>query len=111
MTDLLSLIEERPTPSIDRSLPMEKRFANWVERNPELIAFVTRRALAAARNGARRLSAKALVEEARSSRIVTVDGRRDFAVDNSFTAPLARLLMQREPELIGLFEIRKRRGE
>lgn len=110
MTDLLSLIEERPSPPIDRSLPLEQRFDLWRERHPEVVAFIARRAIAAARNGAKRLSAKALVEEARSSAFVTTAGKRDMLIDNSFTALLARYLMETYPELVGLFEVRRRRS-
>lgn len=110
MTDTLLDLIEQPTPAIDRSLPLERRFELWRERHPEVVAFVGRRALAARRNGARRLSAKALVEEARSASIATTAGKRDFLIDNSMTALLARYLMDRYPELDGAFEIRRRRS-
>lgn len=110
MTDTLLSLIEQPTPAIDRSLPLERRFELWRERHPEVVAFIARRALAASRTGARRLSAKALVEEARSASIATTAGKRDFLIDNSMTALLARHLVAQYPELDGKFELRRRRN-
>lgn len=110
MTSLLDLLETQPAPSISRTLPLDERFTVWRERHSEVVEFVTRRALAAARNGARRLSAKGLVEEARSSSLVTVAGRSDFKIDNTMVSRLATYLVDTYPELDGLFEMRRRRA-
>jgi hypothetical protein len=58
------------------------------------------KAIGDARTGARRLSAKGLVEWVRAMHKVDVN--------NSYTALLARELTDREPELRGLFELRER---
>lgn len=107
LLDLLHPAAELPTDV--RKLSLDEQFGIWRERHGDVVEFVTRRALAAARNGAKRLSAKAMVEEARMSSLVTTKGRSDFKVDNSMTALLARYLVQKHPELEGLFEFRARR--
>lgn len=102
---------ERPDPQpIGRDGSLDRRFDAWREANEELISFVVARALAAARSGATRLSTKHLLEEARATHVVTLAGRRDFLIDNTYSGELARWLMARYPELDGLFEIRRRRG-
>lgn len=110
MTDLLSLIDQPKPEPIGRDRSIDERFNDWLKVNDELVAFIARRAIAAARNGATRLSAKRLAEEARASGLFTVKGKRDFALDNTFVAPLARHLMEQHPELEGLFEVRRRRS-
>lgn len=109
MTDLLSLIDHPDPEPIGRDRPLDARFADWLKVNDELVAFVTRRALAAARSGLVRLSAKRLAEEARASALVTTSGRRDWKLDNTMVAPLASWLMEHYPELDGKFEVRRRR--
>jgi hypothetical protein len=94
-----------------RKLPLEERFPIWVEHNGNLIEHITRLALSASRTGARRLSAKALFEQVRASALVENGGPTPWRLDNSYTAPLARLLMERHAELRGLFETRQRRAK
>lgn len=93
-----------------RKLPLEERFPIWVEHNGNLIEHITRLALSAARSGARRLSMKALFESVRMSASVDNGGPVPWRLDNSYTAPLARLLMERHAELRGLFETRARKA-
>jgi hypothetical protein len=92
-----------------RRLPLEQRFPLWVDANGNLVEHITRLALAASRSGAGRLSMKALFEMVRLSASVDNGGPVPWRLDNSYTAPLARLLMERHAELRGLFETRTRR--
>jgi hypothetical protein len=93
-----------------RKLPLAERFPLWVAANGHLVEHITRLALAAARTGSRRLSMKALFEQVRASASVDNGGPVPWRLDNSYTAPLARLLMERHAELRGLFETRTRRA-
>lgn len=111
MTDLLALLPEAPAPEpIGRELPIDARFEVWLSRNTEVVQFMARHALRAVRNGQMRLSTKRLFEEARVSAIRTVSGAKDWRLDNTFSAPLARHLMAKYPELDGKFETRRRRS-
>lgn len=94
-----------------RKLPIEERFPIWVAANGHLVEYITRRSLGAARRGAKRLSMKAIFEEIRASASVDNGGPVEWRLDNSFTAPMARLLMDRNPELRGLFETRSQRSK
>src|ERR1039458_3585900 len=107
---LLDLITPPVQIPVDaRHLPLDERFALWVQLNPTLVERITRLALAQAARGARRLSTKSLFEQVRASAVVA-GPPADWKLDNSFTAPMARLLVQRHPELDGLFEFRVRRS-
>lgn len=95
---------------ITSKLPLAERWPLWRDANPELIEYITRRSLGAARRGAKRLSMKWVFEEVRLSAAVNNDGPVAFKLDNSYSAPMARLLTDRHPELRGLFETRTRRS-
>jgi hypothetical protein len=91
-------------------LPLAERWPLWRDANGELIEYITRLALSAARRGANRLSMKALFEQVRASAVVDNGGPADFKLNNDYTSLLARLLMDRHAELAGLFETRQRRA-
>lgn len=108
---LLAQIRPPVELSVDvRRLPLEERFPIWVDANGHLVEHITRLALSAARTGSRRLSMKALFEQVRASASVDNGGPVLWRLDNSYSAPLARLLMERHSELRGLFETRTRRA-
>lgn len=92
-----------------RDLPLQQRFDLWVREHPEVVDALGRQALAAVAAGATRLSMKSLFELARYSAHHTVRGSERWRLDNSFTAPLARLLMAKHPRLRGVFEVRGHR--
>lgn len=91
-------------------LPLEERWPIWVDANGALIEHITRLALSAARRGAKRLSMKQLFEAVRASASVDNGGPVPWRLNNDYTAPMARLLMDRHAELRGLFETRQRRA-
>lgn len=104
--DTLLPMEDPPKP---RELPLEKRFALWAADNAEIIEALEKQALAAVAAGAARLSMNSLFELARYSDHHTIRGAERWKLDNSFRAPLARLLMEKRPELRGIFEVRRGR--
>lgn len=88
---------------------LDARFARWAAQNAGAIDSIRRAALAEAATGAPRLSIAKLAEELRADpRISTVGD--EFKINNSYRAPLARLLMDEEPTLRGLFEVRERKA-
>lgn len=84
---------------------LDLRFWAYHEANPVLYDTLARLALEAVRQGKRRIGAKALWERMRWELWMAADGD-DFALNNNFTSRYARLLMAREPELRGVFELR-----
>jgi hypothetical protein len=79
-------IFERENPHVYRTLVRLAR--EWVERT-----------------GGRKIGTKALFEVARWQ-IALATNDKDFKLNNNYTAYYARLMMHREPELAGLFDLR-----
>ena len=109
--DLFAPIEPPRRPPVERTeqrallIPggtLEGDYAAW--RETELGRFVYEairtKAIGEARTGARRLSAKALMEWCRATHRVECN--------NTWTALIGRELAEREPELRPLFEFRQR---
>ncbi|MGN6107258.1 MAG: hypothetical protein ACTHU0_19275 [Kofleriaceae bacterium] len=89
-------------PSID------KRFSTWAKHNPRVLRTLLAMARRKVRAGAKRVSVKALWEQARSKLRVQRTGR--YKLNNDYTAPAARWLIAKEPRLIGAIEMRRRRS-
>jgi hypothetical protein len=88
------------------------RFDRWVRENPELVPRLADAALRLKRQGRKHYGVKKFFEDLRWDDVPTpvrADGSR-FKINNSYTAPMARLLMERYPELDGFFETRERRA-
>lgn len=82
------------------------RFRAYHEANPEIYQALRRFALEAANAGHRRLSINLLFERLRW--FTTVEAQGDaFKCNNTYRAHYARLLMQEEPKLAGVFETRR----
>ncbi len=90
-------------PSIDQ------RFADFCQANPHVLAEMMRMAREKLAAGENRIGVKALWEELRSWLKVT--GKGDYKLNNDFTAPAARKLIEMEPKLAGVIELRKRKDE
>jgi hypothetical protein len=85
------------------------RFAEFHAANPDVYAELVRLAREAKAAGRQRVGMKELWEVARWQ--LRLRSRGDaYALDNSFTAPMARLIQDQEPDLAGLFETRKRKA-
>ena len=90
--------------------PLERRAVAFDAANPDVYDSLVRLAREVKRHGVRRVGMKALFERLRWDHALKTQGAR-FKLDNGFTAYYARLLMQRNPELRGLFELRKTASE
>jgi hypothetical protein len=95
--------------SLEDESRLDRRFREWVEANPAIVAEIIRLALVwVERRPGQRLGMKMLFETSRwHLRLAAVDPNTDYALDNSMTSRLARLVMEREPRLAGLFELRE----
>lgn len=84
---------------------LEQRFEAFRKAHPEILSLLKAKALELKARGFKRYGIKALWEAMRYDLSVQA-GEQPYKLDNSFTAPYARLLMQVEPRLQGFFETR-----
>jgi hypothetical protein len=89
--------------------PIEERFRQFHEANPQVYSALRQLAIPLARQGRRRIGVKMLWEVLRYSYWVTTQGD-PYQLNNSYTSRYARLLMNQEPELRGLIETRQLRA-
>jgi hypothetical protein len=103
------LLTSEPTGAQPNREPISVRFARFDAAHPEVYAELRRLALDKVREGATRLGIKALWEEARwCLGLQCSDGL--YKLNNDYTAPMSRKLMANEPELVDVFEVRRRRS-
>ncbi len=90
-------------------LSIEDRWTEFAARNPHVLAGALQIARAWLERGDRYISAKAIMENLRvSKRIISGDG--GYKLNNDFTAPLGRWLVQHEPKLEGVIRFRERKA-
>jgi len=89
--------------------PLEERFRQFHETNPQVYRALRSLALPLAQAGRKRIGVKMLWETLRYSYSIVTEGS-EYKLDNSYTSRYARLLMDQEPELRGLIETRALRA-
>lgn len=99
-------VEPEPPKSIDQS------FLEFHRANPGVYEELRRLARDVLARGHTRVSIDALYHRVRWDRVFerTYDPNSTFHLNDRYTSRYARLLMQREPELAGLFETRRLRA-
>lgn len=109
---LLDLLEPPPIIEVDpRGLSLDERFERFVEKNEWVIDRLAQMALYWKRRGRKHYGIKSLCEKFRWDYLDAVaDPTCDWKINNSYTSRLARLLMERHPELDGFFETRELRS-
>lgn len=109
---LIALIDDDTRPIVEvaivRGDTKEQRFRTFHEANPHVYRQIVAISRNAVERGASRLSIKAIFEQLRA-RIETHGAL--YRLDNSLTAYYARLVMEREPGLRGLFETRRSQSD
>ncbi len=101
MTTLLDLLAE------SQALTIPERFALFNERNPEVLEQLESMCAELVARGRSRFSLKTLVEVLRWNYwFMTDDPTSHFKLNNSYTALYARLIIERNPQWDGLFEMR-----
>ena len=88
-------------------LTIEQRFAAWSTANAHVLDEMLRLAREQLDAGATFISTKALWEACRVSLGAGKDG--GYKLNNDFTAPAARWLLEQEPRLVGVVQLRQRR--
>ena len=100
------------TPIVSRSKParpsIEERFVSWSQANRHVLVEMLRLARAWLDRGDGFISSKALWEACRISLGAGKEG--GYKLNNDFTAPAARWLLEQEPRLVGVIELRTRRA-
>lgn len=105
----LSMFDAPPAAKKSQRPSIDERFRLFHAENPHVLNEMYRIARAKITAGATRIGVKALWEELRESLRVQKQG--DFKLDNSFTAPYARALIDAAPELGEFIEIRTRHSK
>lgn len=90
----------------DQRLPLHIRFALFHAANPHVYDHLVRLARQGKRSGAARLGIGQLFEVLRWRYMLATRGD-EFKLNNDYRAPYARLIMEREPDLDGVFELRR----
>jgi len=88
---------------------MHAQFLEFHRQNQDVYIELRRLALQMRDTGRARYSIKGLFEVLRWSRDLVTPGE-SFKLTNNYPAYYARLLMDNEPRLIGMFELRERGG-
>jgi len=97
--------------SSDNAANLRARFDSFHAENPHVYDELLRLARLCKAFGRKRIGMKMLWEVCRWNLALRTGGEGGFKLNNSFTAYYARTLMEREPELSGIFETRVQRGE
>ena len=99
----------------DAKPSIDQRFADFHQANPHVFDEMLRLARARVAGGVTRLGAKALWEELRISlakRDLAYDSDfKTFKLNNDFTAPMARMLIEHDPSLAAVIELRTRKAK
>jgi hypothetical protein len=95
-----------------RGKGLEEQFWDFHMQNPEVYEELRSLALQMRRRGVEHYGIGGLFEVLRwHRRMQTVDQASDFKLNNNYRSFYARLLMEREPELEGFFELRTLRWQ
>lgn len=92
-----------------KRLSIDERFRRWTAENPNVVALYLKFARQAKASGREQWSTKALTERVRWEVNIGIDRCGDeFRVNNNYSAPMARMLVELDPSLEGMFTFRKR---
>jgi hypothetical protein len=94
------------TLNFDLETEQERKFQKFHQENPQVYRELAELARQAKRRGRRKIGIKMLFEVVRWNRFLqTTD--KEFKLNNNLHSRYARLLMEREPELRGIFNLRE----
>jgi hypothetical protein len=90
---------------------LREEYERFINANPHVYAAFVSLARQAKARGKKRLAIKALLEVVRWELSLKIAGPGEFKLNNSISPYLARAIMTREPDLAGIFEIRRVRSD
>jgi hypothetical protein len=88
----------------DRTI--EEQFAEFHRQNPHIYEALVRLARQAKASGRRKIGIELLFAGLRWERFITTTGNDAYKLNNNYRSRYARRIMEREPDLVGFFEIR-----
>jgi hypothetical protein len=94
-----------------RGAGLEAKFWEFHTQNPDVYQKLRSLALQMRRRGVEQYSIKSLFEVLRWHHALTTNDPSGYKLNNNYTSFYARLLMEREPELEGFFELRSLRWQ
>tara|TARA_R110002020_G_scaffold145908_4_gene320212 strand:- start:7636 stop:7962 length:327 start_codon:yes stop_codon:yes gene_type:complete len=98
------------SPSVSRFRPdAPQTFEEYHRTHPQVYRGLRDLALEVRRAGRQRIGMKLLIERLRWDHMLTGCEEDEWKVNNNHASRYARLLMESEPELAGLFELRELR--
>lgn len=90
---------------------IQERFELFDRENPNIYLLFVRFSRQAKASGRKRYSINAIFERVRWHVNIETASADDFKLNNDFRSRYARLIMEREPELIDFFEIRELKAQ
>ena len=106
MTSQLDLFDEGDDDGISRY--WQRRAAAFHAENPHVYRALVRYARQARRRGVERIGIELLWNRMRWDWLIRTDHGDDYKLNQNFKAWYARRIMEREPDLAEIFEIRRR---
>jgi hypothetical protein len=107
---LIEGLQQTTQPKVSKEATIQDRFEAFEKANPHVYAALRTLALQMLGNGVRQYGIKGLFEILRWQFALQTNGE-PFRLCNDYTSRYARLLIERNPELDGFFELRELRSE
>jgi hypothetical protein len=102
----MALNQQRlPDPRLSPKPTLPEKFEAFHRSNPQVFQVLQRLAKQVKASGAQRCSIKLIYEMARMDSALMTDGK-PYKLSNSYTAFYARLLIEQDPELARIFQVR-----
>ena len=90
---------------------IQEKFEKFHNKNPHVYDVLERFALEAKNKGKKKIGIDLLIQRARWEVIMNTETFDGFKINNSFSSRYVRLLIEKNPMLEDLFELRKIRTE
>lgn len=107
--DLDGLASTPVTPA-ERHGTIDERFKSFHEKNPHVYGILVMLARRAKNKGRTRIGMKMLYEVARWHFYINARVEDEYVLNNDYTSRYARLINDNEPDLHGIFEMRRLRA-
>ena len=107
---LLESLQQTTEPKVSKEATIQERFEAFHKSNPHVYAALRSLALQMLGSGVRQYGIKGLFEICRWQFALQTKGE-PFRLCNTYSSRYARLLIDRNPELEGFFELRGLRSE
>lgn len=107
---LIGELAQTTQPKVSKSATIQERFESFHKLNPHVYNALRALALQMQGEGVREYGIKGLFEILRWQFSLQTRGE-PFRLSNDFTSRYARLLVEKNPELDGFFELRELRAE